>query len=684
MFKSALPFIVIGLLLIGCRKEKFSSDSRWTAPLLKTSLTLGDLIPDSLLSKNADNSVDVVFEQEYGISNLEDILVIPDRTETIEVTLSSLVLEDRSFTDTLTLLELYPASAFYHNQRTVLPAQDIQANQGTKIDVSEEFFSTATFVEGWIDITISNDLPVTAEIMEFELVNDDAGQEVIVAGTFTNLTPNTTQSKTYDLKGKTVKGKLELRVKRVKTAASAGEVLVDVYKGLRTTFVVRGLKPQVATAVFPAQNLVEKNDETKYTFGGAELTQVNVKTGSILMKVESSIEEAIILQYKIPQSSKSGQTGPIYKEWRIPPAPKGEKVFIEERFPIDGFVIHLYGKNNLVEPTFNHIYNELVAKIEYSGIERTLALSDKIKIEFGLVDVKPKLIIGNPGLHYFDVKDSIDIAAFRKLEGNLSLEDATLAMNFFNSFGIESSIETRQILGENNRSGKSVALQSSELENKLLLKRAVNKGTYVEADEQSIKLDKSNSNLKQFLENMPDRIRPDLKVIVRPNGTLYQSDFAFDYSELLVNFKLDVPLTIGTDSLVISTSQKSTIFKEENIDNIKEASLVVQIANSFPIQGKLEIDFLDANGVVVASVFKNKNNIMSAAELNSTTGKTTGSLESELTATFSRSELAAIKYADTIRVKSKLSTKDAKRYKMFTDYSIEVKIASEIVYENKL
>ncbi|MFT4597991.1 MAG: hypothetical protein ACI9WM_000224, partial [Arenicella sp.] len=171
MEKTILSFLMITLLFVGCRKEKFSSDSKWLAPVLETELTLGDLVPDSLLSTNYDNSLNLVFEEEYGITNLEDILKIPDRVDSLEVTLSSLVLDDRSFEDTLTLGELYPPANLLHGKEASVPAQELEPNESTEIDVSEEFFSTATFIEGYIDITITNELPMEAELLEFQLIN---------------------------------------------------------------------------------------------------------------------------------------------------------------------------------------------------------------------------------------------------------------------------------------------------------------------------------------------------------------------------------------------------------------------------------------------------------------------------------------------------------------------------------
>ncbi|MBT8327531.1 MAG: hypothetical protein KJP21_07395, partial [Bacteroidia bacterium] len=370
MKKSVTAIFLISILFFGCRKEKFSSEGEWLGPILKTNLSLIDLLPDTLVKSNGDNSVDLVFDYSYGINSLEDVLVVPDRVETIEVSLESLVLDDRTFTDTLTLLEMYPQSALLHGQTALLPAQDITTNQGTVIDVTEQFFKTAKFNEGFIDIEISNDLPVEAELIEFQLLND-GDKSVILSGSITNLQPFSSDSQTYSLAGKTVDGIMEMQVSRIKTKASSGLVSIDIYKGLRTTFSVRDLKPEYATAVFPAQNLVEREDETKYDFGGAELTRIEVKSGSILMKVESSIEEAIVLEYAVPNSSKLNDTNSIYKEWVIPPAEPGKVVYVEERFPIDGFNIILKGKDVSTYPTFNHIYNTLIARINYTGIERT-------------------------------------------------------------------------------------------------------------------------------------------------------------------------------------------------------------------------------------------------------------------------------------------------------------------------
>jgi len=674
-----LSFVLV-LLFAACRKEKFSSESNWVAPLLQTKLNIGDILPDSLSQEEADGDLTVVFEEQYGITNLEDILQIPDRVEEIEVSLTSLVLEDRSFTDTLTLFELYPPSLLLNGQTTTLPAQEIDANEGTVLDVTEQFFTTATFQEGFIDISISNDLPVEAETLEFELRNDD-DKEVIVSGIFNNVAPNTTVVETYSLADKTVDGVLELIVVKVKTKASDGEVLIEANKGIRTTITVRDLKPQVATAIFPAQNLVEREEETKYTFGGAELTKVFVKSGDILMKVESSIEESIVLDYKIPNSYKVNEPGIIEKTWTIPPAPKGDVVYVEERFPIDGFVIYLWGKDVNTQPNFNLIYNELIARIEYSGLERTLSLDDKIKIEFGLVDVKPSLVIGNPGGHYISATDTLTLKSLSNLGGQISLEDAQIDLNFFNSFGIENLIDIKSIKGTNTKNGTTVNLFAEELEEEVFLGRATNPP--FTAFEKHLVLDNSNSNLKLFLENIPSEIIPEIDAQVNPYGTVNQSDFAFDVSELLLNFKLTVPLQIGLDSLNLSVKQNLALDIEQ-LDNVKEGKLVLHVKNDFPIEAGMSLTFSDDDGNILFSKTPDENAKMAAAEVDASTGKTVLPAESELIVSLNRTEMELFKMSSGININAFFNTKDAKRFKMFSDYEIDLKLGTNFIYENKL
>jgi len=77
-----LYLLLLILLMAGCRKE-FKSPS-WevnvNAPLIYSDMGIEDIVPDSMLQVNADNSVNLVFDQKFFSYGIDSIVGIPDST----------------------------------------------------------------------------------------------------------------------------------------------------------------------------------------------------------------------------------------------------------------------------------------------------------------------------------------------------------------------------------------------------------------------------------------------------------------------------------------------------------------------------------------------------------------------------------------------------------------------------
>jgi hypothetical protein len=197
-------------------------------------------------------------------------------------------------------------------------------------------------------------------------------------------------------------------------------------------------------------------------------------------------------------------------------------------------------------------------------------------------------------------------------------------------------------------------------------------------------VDKTNSNLKQFLENMPDELHAEIIGKVRPKGTLDLNDFAYDISELIVNLKIDVPMQVGMDGLTLKSKSSINLFANEQIEGVKEGVLRITAFNNFPIQAKIELEFLDGSGNVLTTLFADGNSTAAAAEVDPITEKTAAAVESSLETTVTRPQVVLLKNATDVNVKITLDTKDNTRYKLFSDYGIKVQLSTEVVYENKL
>lgn len=72
------------MLLFGCRRdvEKANWDVDALAPLIKTSLNLEDLLPDSILQTNPDTSLKLVYQENIFDVNVDSLFQIPDTTVT--------------------------------------------------------------------------------------------------------------------------------------------------------------------------------------------------------------------------------------------------------------------------------------------------------------------------------------------------------------------------------------------------------------------------------------------------------------------------------------------------------------------------------------------------------------------------------------------------------------------------
>ncbi|MFB0924399.1 MAG: hypothetical protein QMB65_03805 [Vicingaceae bacterium] len=82
--KKILLFCFIAITLFSCRKdfERPEWDIDVLAPLIKTTLTIEVLLPDSIVETNSDNSLKLVYQTHLFDIDMDSIFKIPDTTIT--------------------------------------------------------------------------------------------------------------------------------------------------------------------------------------------------------------------------------------------------------------------------------------------------------------------------------------------------------------------------------------------------------------------------------------------------------------------------------------------------------------------------------------------------------------------------------------------------------------------------
>lgn len=680
-----LSFWMLLLLWVGCKRvDEAAWNTRIAAPLAEADLKLTDLIADSLLISDDEGAYRLIYSYETLLDSFGDYLNVPDTLNQVSVSLNKLILEDRTLTDTITLKEIMPESKFLDGTTVPLPEQDIKNAGKQEIDITEAFFRKAKFKKGFLEIGIHNDLPVYVDLIVFKLYNK-SNLEEIANDTFTDIAPFSSAFKSISLAGKEVDGILVGELVRVKTRASSGPVLIDADKGLRLELKVTGLEPEYATAVFPSQTLIQENQEVTYRFGGPEITVMRIRSGYVKMKVISTIEEEIVLNYTIPQSSYKGQPGtPLIKEVRVPPAPRGQSSSIDQLFSIADYEVLYKGKDPLNPPFTNTVYSELSARMESSGKERYIALTDSVFIIFGLVDIVPEFAIGDFGKKTYSIDEKEAIKAFKNITGTLSLESVNMSLLFENAFGIEADLQVKNLNGINNRNGKSAKLWSAALDDVITLPRAYNPPltpTY-----RILTFNDQNSTLKPFIENLPDQVHTQFDIVSRPRGSNNYTDFVFFDSYLKATLRLDMPVQFGADNLKLVQKRPWDLNQnQQRSDRIKSGIITVLVENDFPLAASLQVEFLSETEEVLTTLFPDgMANDAVAGMILPGQEKTTGPGSSRLTVEVNEAKMALIRQAKYIRIISTLDTPGSERYKIFDHYKINVKVLADFIYEQRL
>ena len=586
--KLIFGFLTVVLMLGACKREPISWDNRVVAPLFKTKLGLGQIDTKYLKKDASDSSFILNYENlvySYRMANVRAY----DTGLTASFNLKKLKLSDQTIVQQITLGQINPVFKLLNGQTADIPEQNQGNLSPVDIDASA-FFETATLDSGYLDITIANNLPVNVKLVVFELTN--AGDNSQVAyDSFTNIPMNGSVTKRIDLKNKTVTKQLKGSIKRLTTEASSGPVLIDASKGVDLRLTVSSLRPRYAIAAFPSQNVIEQDEGLTVFMGGAEVKYFRAKSGNLKIHLVSTIQEDMTMYFEIPSAKKNGVV--LSSVVKLPAAKPGGSSTRDEFFDLTNYIIDFRGKNPDVKDTVNTFYQILIVRLDSSGRKVAIGLKDSIRLDYRMESLVPDYAIGFMGQSLTqtgDQKAPFDL--FKGLNGDFKFKDFKVSLVVKNGIGADGRVKINALKGENVFSKKSLALNTTPLNNDILITSPpFVRDAYTESE---IVLDAGNSNIKQFMENLPQMLDYNLDMEVNPNGnvSLYK-DFVFDNSKVDIFLKVEAPASFSMGEFTLRDTQGIDLKSMGDVSRIKSAKMDVMVVNTFPLGAKLKMDLLD-------------------------------------------------------------------------------------------
>jgi hypothetical protein len=646
--------------------------------LFKTQLGLGQ-IDTKFLSKNpSDSSFILNYENlvySYRMANVRAY----DTGLTASFNLKKLKLSDQTIVQQITLGQINPVFKLLNGQTAEIPEQNQGNLAPVDIDASA-FFETATLDSGFLDISIANNLPVNVKLVVFELTN--AGDNSQVAyDSFSNIPMNGSVTKRIDLKDKTVTKQLKGSIKRLTTEASNGTVLIDANKGVDLKLTVSQLRPRYAIAAFPSQNVIEQDEGLTVFMGGAEVKYFKAKAGNLKIHLVSTIQEDMTMYFEIPSATKNGVV--LSSVVKLPAAKPGGSSTRDEYFDLTNYLIDFRGKNPNVKDTVNTFHQILIVRLDSSGRKVAIGLKDSIRLDYRMESLIPDYAIGYMGQSLTqtgDQKAPFDL--FKGLNGDFKFKDFKVSLVVRNGIGADGRVKVNSLKGENVFTKNALALNATPLNNDILITSPpFVRDAYTESE---IVLDAGNSNIKQFMENLPQMLDYNIDMEVNPNGnvSLYK-DFVFDNSRVDIFLKVEAPASFSMGEFTLRDTQGIDLKTMGDVSRIKSAKMDVRIRNTFPLGAKLQMNLLDDQLNFIESLdIDPQDQIIEACEVDAK-GYPLDAVETVFTLGLGKDKMAALKSAKFIAITTTL-VGSGKMMKIYDVSSISVSTTVDFEYEAQM
>lgn len=700
------------LFSFSCKKEKTTWDTEVKAPISRAEMGLDNILQSHLIQAQADSSLSLVFEYDLASTSANDAFNFPDTTVEFGSSLKTLDFPDDSASQSISLGAIAEAGGFglliasLQGQIINFPAMNNIVVAPIKIDNSN-VFESIDVKTGTLELTVTNGLPVEITSANIAISNESPLQ-LIGSTSYNNVLPNQTVVKTIPLDGKTISAKLLATITGLKTAASTAPIKIDTNNTITTKVVLKDIVPNSATAIWPAQDLV---DTTSFILlpseNGVMLKEMEVKEGDIEIEVFSSLQDTMYVTYTVPNLQLNGKS--FVAETVVPPATAGTTVSAKQSFSFSGYLFKfngygiegefgkdLNGNGSTAEPdTVNAYVQNTKIRMQYTGVMKPLSQSDTVFIKAKITNVKPYFASGYIG------KDTIDVAPTTTnfplfnghLSGKLKLEDVKMNISIDNGIGAEAQFQIQKISGKSSANSSSVDLSGSMASGLHIAPSGQKSNTPtspVIPGTTSLTFDQSNSNVNDFISNLPNELVYSVQAVLNPNlpPPSYTSvisnppNFVYDGQGFESKINMEVPLSMIADNLTLVDTMDFSF--PSTASSFESADFTLAIENGFGFDATVSLIMLNANGTATDTLLSN--GFITKGKTDPSTGKTVSKTKSLIHFEVNVPKMVMLKNTSSLKVILKahtysLTENSKKFHKIYSSDHFKVKLIGRTVYQ---
>ena len=532
--------------------------------------SLGSVGADSILKKISLPNADVKFK----LGEID----VPSINRQQSTTLGDLV---QTMNDTLKFI-----FNTYNGKDTIFPAIDRSSPDTTHVEKATNF-EYLKISRGYLVFVLTNNFPVEFSKVQVT-IGDNTSNTVLGVLNYSNVMPGSSAVDSIPLGGKQLSNDLNYSINKLKSVQSPNFVRINQADKIVISISGSGLKCVGGKAQIPSQNMPTQLMHLNLSSPADDYKIRNIVFGNaaIPYTAQSKFAENFELAVNFPDATVGGSA---LSNTNIT-LPTGTKNGI---FDLSNAKVYLGAVDTL---THNMLRVSVQPSINSSGKLVDFDSSDFVKIAVDPSAIELKYVDGYLGSKTWSLSDeTISFPDLEKFAKGITLTNPKMTIRVQNSFGLPIQVNLEMVA--KNDKGASVDVDPDSMV--FAYPSIANAGSTVGS---SFTIDKDNSNIVPALALPPTEFMVKGTAFINKDGFKGYNDFVDISSKLSLSFEANVPMSLMAKDIVIQDTSGDVSNTLNGTEAFEFLELKIKTINGFPMDGTLDLIFVDQNYVALDSV----------------------------------------------------------------------------------
>lgn len=348
-----------------------------------------------------------------------------------------------------------------------------------------------------------------------------------------------------------------------------------------------------------------------FTFdNGEKLDSMILDAGNLVFDISSSFQHQAQVELTISNLTLNGV--PFTETFDISDESGTYSASIP--FTLDGYTIELQdsiGTDTMFFPVEFHV------EIYTNGVNG-ISSSDQIEIDAGLSDLDFDAIFGYIGNYeLIGENGTLDLGFFdNPFDGTIEFANPQLNINISNSYGVPAEININRLTGFD-QNGDSIQMTYDPASTSTFRYAFPSIEEYGETKDTTIKINRDNSSIPEFLAFLPSSIAYSIDAASNPDDDENIDNFVNDDSRVDINLEFVLPLEFSAENFAFSDTIEDILDDGwyDDADIIDQINIMLEVTNGMPLEIDFQVIFMDSLYNAVDSLFADGDEIIIPAAI---------------------------------------------------------------------